>query len=261
MDIRKRAPSSRRKIRIYILAVLAFILLLLSAALRVASGWDVSDISVSGNRRVGSRALTESLLAFAAENLKDAPYLFKILGVKNVFYWRSLDWQKFILGDRRLASIDSFVSVSGRSASFSFRERTEQAIWCEDKNCFWFDENGVIFKRAPFIEGSLVFQVNDETKRELRIGDTIFQNKEFTGNLLSIISFLNNAGLAVKRIELTDLNREEISAYLVNGPRMDFSLRIKPDWADGVVASFVADKKFRDLEYIDLRVENRAYYR
>jgi len=149
---------------------------------------------------------------------------------------------------------------------------TETAVE-ESARCFWFDEDGVIFERAPDAEGSVIRIVHDYSQEHLGPGSTILPAR-FVPNLFSIFRVLAASGVGVAEVRLDDLDLEEIRVATYDGlpagqvgPTLYFSLRFPADNALAVMRSLTGGSSssiaagLHKLEYIDFRVENRAYYK
>lgn len=143
------------------------------------------------------------------------------------------------------------------------QEREPFAVWCLARDnsattCFWIDNEGVIFAAAPATEGSLVRSIEDLTGRDLKPGDFILP-ETFRKNLFNIFAVLDSADIVPLKFELKSLENEEITAHIKNGPDIYFSLRFNPSFTADPLKSLVS--KFAVLSYIDLRSENRIFYK
>ncbi|MBI5079417.1 hypothetical protein HZB06_01970, partial [Candidatus Wolfebacteria bacterium] len=146
-----------------------------------------------------------------------------------------------------------------RLIKISVKEREKFGIWCQETRCWWFDKNGVIFLEAPSMEGGLINKINDFSGRPLELGDKILEEK-FLSNLLKIFEIIEKSDLKIKSLRLEDIALQEVIADLPPLPKIYFSLRIDPSFT---LAALEAMKKngLGKIEYIDLRTENRAYYK
>ena len=143
------------------------------------------------------------------------------------------------------------------------KEREPFAIWCikheaTESSCFWIDDEGVIFASAPNTEGSLVRSVEDLSGRSLKPGDFILK-EPLRKNLFNAFAVLDSAGIEALKYELGPLENEEITVFVKEGPKIYFSLRFNPSFAADPIKSLVP--KFATLSYIDLRSENRVFYK
>ncbi len=134
--------------------------------------------------------------------------------------------------------------------------------------CFWFDKEGFLFKRSIGVQGSLIIVVNDYSQKNLGLNSRIVP-PEFIPNLFSLFRVLSESGLGIREIRLNDLGLQEIEVDTYpstalgagDGPKLYFGLRFRPDNSLAVIRSLKNQSNFNALEYIDFRVENRAYYK
>ena len=144
-----------------------------------------------------------------------------------------------------------------RQIRINIKERERFGVWCETGNCFWFDENGVIFSEAPQAEGNLINKVDDFSGRSLKIGESVLAEKFFS-NLIKIFEVLEKTGLGIKSLKLEKLEFQEIITK--SSPKIYFSLRVDPGFTLTAIES-MKNLGLEKIEYIDLRVENRVYYK
>lgn len=148
--------------------------------------------------------------------------------------------------------------------------------------CWWFDADGILFKSALAAEGNLLRVVQDYTQRSIGLLSPVLP-QEFLPPLFSIFRVLDASGVNVREVRLVDLSRQEVEVsthggFTSNrpdgspisprdgrragvGPTLYFSLRFTAENAFPVLNDLVVHGVFTNLEYVDFRVENRAYYR
>jgi len=149
----------------------------------------------------------------------------------------------------------------------TIQERKAIAYWCQDgHHCFLIDSKGVIYEDAlgDAFSGNLILRIKDETGRQLRKGSRPFSEegmmlmldlKEGLKPEVSINAFvLEPESLGAHYL------RAETSAgwYFFADTRTasgDLILKLKT-----LLAKEIGTKVNR-LEYVDLRVPNRAYYK
>lgn len=196
-----------------------------------------------------------------------------VFGFDNIFVWpESLPSEKLKYLPV-LKSLEIHRDYWEKAIQISVLERTPFGIWClmkrEAPECFWFDEEGVILARAPLAEGSLIPAVNDYSQNKLGIGAAVLSQDQIP-NLFSVFRVLAAAKVEVKEIRLEDTALAEIKVLTYGGlpvkagPELYFSLRFPADNTLAVLNSMRAATStagFERLEYIDFRVENRAYYK
>ncbi len=146
------------------------------------------------------------------------------------------------------------------SASSLPAEASAQAGPQLSASCWWFDEDGVLFKRALAAEGSLITTVDDYSQKNIGLGSSILP-QEFISNAFSVFETLKSSGLNIEEIRLNNLTNEEVTVLTYDGPELYFSLRFSAANDLAVIRDLMSKPGFNNLDYIDFRVENRAYYK
>ncbi|MDP3956535.1 MAG: hypothetical protein Q8P97_00890 [bacterium] len=125
-------------------------------------------------------------------------------------------------------------------------------------DCYWFDKDGFIFAGAPETEGVLLLEVEDISLREIKIGEYVLPDDERT-TLFKIFNFIDVLNIKVRQFRLEPLDKQEVTAFTEAGPMIYFSLRLDPSFAIEPVRSLKAT--LPTLKYVDLRSENKVFYR
>jgi len=147
-----------------------------------------------------------------------------------------------------------------QSIVINIQERKQLAIWCDkNDNCYWMDKEGLLFENAPRTEGSLILTVSDISDNAA-IKNTKVVEERFASNLAVILDGLKKLRVSIKKITF---NRElqEIHAETYSGPNLLFSIRLDPTFNLESLQSLQEKLNFKDINYIDLRVENRIFYK
>lgn len=110
-------------------------------------------------------------------------------------------------------------------------------------------------------EGQLINKVNDFSGRLLKLGEPIL-DKKFANNIFKIFEILEKSDLKIKSLKLEDIALQEIIADSGTSllPKIYFSLRFNSEFALTAIES-LKKNGLEKIEYIDFRVENRAYYK
>jgi len=74
------------------------------------------------------------------------------------------------------------------------------------------------------------------------------------------IELLEGLDASISEIRLADLKFKEATAVISGGPEVYISLTIDPRFGKGVLESLMTSPDWGLIRYVDLRVENRAYY-
>lgn len=157
----------------------------------------------------------------------------------------------------------SVVNSSGTNYSVpnGSLQATAVAVFAEaDEQCYWFDGNGIMFEKGFDSEGSILLALHDYSQSPASLGAAILPTR-FIPNLVSIVNVLRTSGLNVKEVRLNDIGLQEIQAKTFDGPDILFSLRFSANEDLPVIESIMAKSGFKNLQYLDFRTEDRAYYK
>lgn len=182
--------------------------------------------------------------------------LLKWLGERNMLAWQERQIRVPTSGIL-MASIDR--NIFTRSVVISIEERKQAGIWCFRESCFWFDQEGVLFEPAPYTEGGLVAQIEENRPEPIPLGEKIIEDR-FLDTLLKLAADLPKMNFAIEKMTF-DRELQELSVATFNGPRILFSVRFDPDQNLNGVQNLRSTLNFSELEYVDLRVENRIFYK
>jgi hypothetical protein len=267
----KKRPAS--KLKIGILAAVFLILVAGAVYLVVYSPvFRIKNIEITGNKEVDK---DEIINVFKDIIGRQSKLLTSVLKTNNILLWGDNEnlYQEVKSSIPKISEVSLKKDYFNRSIKISIKEREKFGVWCAGeaaatsseqsavKDCFWFDNNGVIFAEAPTVEGNLINKVDDYAGRSLKPGDVVLSEKFFV-NLAKIFGVLEKSDMKIKSLKLYDLGLQEVftNPEIVSLPSVYFSLRFDPKFALPAIESM---KKIglSKIGYIDLRVENRVYYK
>ncbi|MBU3925917.1 FtsQ-type POTRA domain-containing protein [Patescibacteria group bacterium] len=149
----------------------------------------------------------------------------------------------------------------------TIKEREPVALLCEDKKCFFIDDSGYVFEESPFFSGDVFIKFID--KRE-NVGNLVSDGKlsfrlipedEFR-NLINFLELLSKDGIKISDIILKNEDLYELYTiegwYILLSKRIDFTIAF--DNLKITLNSQIKEKRL-DLEYIDLRLENKVFFK
>ncbi len=168
-----------------------------------------------------------------------------------------------------------------RTIKASVVEREGKYIWCDGlsedtiaQKCYFTDDSGYIFDTAPYFSGSVYFKIYGGVGEGLSpIGSNILSEGEF-GKIINFYNSIKTIIPANKPIFVlikSDSTYEVVlegSAGLV-GPKIIFSKDNDIDKIAGNLSSALSSEpfasmfraKYNDLLYIDLRFNDKVYYK
>lgn len=199
-----------------------------------------------------------NLKFFFATNSK----ISSILGADNILIWKN-QAKDFIKYQPTISDLTIKKDYLNKIISINIDSRQKFGALCSNVNlnieCWWFDENGIIFKEAPQIEGEIIYKINDLSGKKFKIGEMALPQNLFD-NVIKIFKVLEEIKLSVKTLNIYSLELQEgyIESPLM--PKIYFSLRFAPNFNNAIFQN-LKEIGLQKIEYIDLRIENRVYYK
>lgn len=221
----------------------------------------ITSVEVSGNVAVPS----DEIIGVSREMVENS-FWGKLLGGDHRFAWNA--FSPDVLKDRifRLDEV-SAAADEGRVFRIDVSEREEAIIWClvpsvegDPKKCFWVDDKGNIFTEGPDAEGALVRVVNDRTGRSLDIKDAPLSGNDMD-NFRKVSDIISEFGWVVSDITLSDAESKEMKFKLPSGQELYFSLATDPSFGRPIIRSLMDSGEWQRVQYLDLRVEGKGFYK
>lgn len=242
----------RRYSRIFIIPLIFIFILLVLAYLPFLR---INAVEVKGGGK--KSGMIQWLIR---ENLNKRTFLF--LPSDNIFLI-----QKKNLGEEikknfpEIKEVNVKISAFSRKITAEIKERQIFAFICRDNNCFYLDDEGMLFSRAPLIAGNIVMEV--------AASSTVMQNV-YLGQKISQESFGTISGLVKKFEEVFHekpskviLKNDNVFEFLLaSGLRIIFDSEI--DFQKIFRNLNIALQNIKEkekLDYIDLRFGNKVYYK
>ncbi|MBU6141632.1 hypothetical protein KGO95_00750 [Patescibacteria group bacterium] len=191
------------------------------------------------------------------EPLEIHGWLWNLLGPHNLLSWGN-DHPDISKSAFAAATVDR--SWLHQSITIAVQERDRLAIWCDSyQSCNWIDSTGMAFEDAPQTEGSLILTVNDLDQVHILPGEFVI-GQRFLGNLILILKELPSLHLPIRSLSY-DGHLEELHAETYSGTKLLFSIRFDPTANISSLQTLEGTKDVAKLSTVDLRVENRLYYK
>jgi cell division septal protein FtsQ len=253
-------PKKRKKNRKPFLwvAVGLIIILGITYVILFLPFWKIKKVEANGTEKISSAelisAVEEYLNGFQLTRILKGNYLF-FSEEKLVEYLKSnFPGLKEISVNKKLPP----------SLIVEARDRQKAIVYCGREQCFYLDDDGIAFEPAPEIYGGLKVVLKDNSGRETKPGNKMIE--------ASLINFM----LEIQKVIIDDLNMSLVNFEIVNYPTSDINVEMPEDWKIMLDSKLspqeqisalkkVLDDKIKDqrgqLEYIDLRIGNRVYYK
>ena len=255
------------KLKLYgILIVFLFLLAGAGYLTAYSSFFKINSIALidAENKQANANEIIKDL----KDSFNGKSKLTSFLGADNILIWQNKPDETFFKNHPKIVDLAIRKDYLERKIEIDMDEREKLGVWCKTttnnqelitNNCWWFDENGVIFEEAPIVEGEMIYKIIDSSNRELALGDRILDENLFN-NLILIFKTLERAGLNLKTLRLENLSAQEVIAESPLTPKIYFSLRFDPDFSLSVFEN-LKKTDLEKVEYLDLRIKNRAYYK
>lgn len=238
----------------------------------------IQEVRVEGNSTV-AEADIRGVIDRAIFHQKGWRGIFPV--VSRIFSWPDRLTDSDLAFLPRLKEVVIQKNYPARRIAVRVVEREPLGIWCFAGNaqvavaatstgphapfeCGWFDREGVLFERAPRAEGSLIQSVDDYSGSAFHLRSTVLPS-EFMAPFFSVLQVIRASGVSAKEIRVEDLELAELKVKTYEGPELYFSLRFPADFALPALQSLftpsTSSVPFANLNYVDFRVEHRAYYK
>ncbi len=264
--------SKKRKKRIF-LNIFYLVLLLLTFGLVFYSlfflqYFQIKNISFNGMMTVKEKDLENIFSKYILEK----KYFLKN---SNIFVLSSAVFSdKIEKNFSRVKSVD-VEKIFPNSLKINIKEYQPTGISCKEiagekepeklkkAQCFYFDEDGIVFDSAPLTLSSLLVFLYDENINIKDFPDN-FYKKESIDFILKLKKEISETiGIPVEYFKFLN-EYDDVEADLKTGFKILFDQKQDPI-LQVRAAKNVIDNKIKeaiiDLEYIDLRIKNRAYYK
>lgn len=223
------------------------------------SFFKIEKFEFAGFQKIDSVSFKHWLIL---EQLKNSSWN-RFLTSDNFLFWFGFKPENINL-PASLALLKLSPAFFERKVLIEIKERQPFGIWCHNRKmengewkidvdpCFWFDELGMLFMPAPSAEGFLIPLIFDINSRPEELSREIFSLFQRLYNLknIKLIKFF-----------IKDENLKELEAEIVNGPKLYLSLKGDNEDLEAILNKLSGQVEFENLQYIDLRVPGRIYYK
>jgi len=143
---------------------------------------------------------------------------------------------------------------------------TQEFIERKIDQCFYIDQQGIIYRQAPLMKGNLVLNIYSEKQTaDIR---TQVASPEMVNFILSIRDGLENIKMADKKpltvIDFEIVSLEDLRVTILNNYQIYFNPAALAEFQLQAL-EMILEKEIKEdyvsLEYIDLRIQDRVYYK
>lgn len=270
-DRRKRLPGNKEKkvvskrLRIFLHSFLSIVFFaVLMYVLFFSPFLKIQNVVIEGNQELADNELYQA----AGES-----YAGKYLGLlpkDNFFLFPEKGLQNRLKDRFRKISELSVAKTFPDKISVTLKERQSLILWCSGGPCSLVDENGYAYMGADFdspdIQQNHLVQIVDTSAKPVALGDQVLTQKYVTFVLELMQNFPKNEGVVLtEQCSTPSRLAGEISCTSTEGIRVALSTEIPLSQTLKTMDIFMRKQLGKDeiskLEYLDLRFENRVYYK
>lgn len=150
-----------------------------------------------------------------------------------------------------------------RNLVINITERQSAGILCQTENCFFVDEDGLVFEEAPYFSGNIYLRFFDErtaSSSGVIIGELILPTEEFR-KLTDFNELIPKINVNISKMVLKKENIYEL--YTLEGWRVLTNNQNNPNDLFINLAAILNEvgSRRQNLDYIDLRFGNKVFYK
>lgn len=221
------------------------------------SGWtEIRSISINGLKTLTA----EQIYPMVNEKLEERSLpILKVKYLKNNLFFNPEPIKETLLANFTIIKNIEIKKDYPHDVNIEIIERTPIGTWCYTENCFYFDEEGMLWGKALKSSGSLLLTVQDERTQPDKF-ETV--DLEFWDKIKNSVSGLNSLGIKTVRTIIPSDSISNFRIYTAKNYYLLFSLENDIATQIDVLRIFL-ENKAEDFtaQYIDLRIEGRVYYK
>ncbi len=196
-------------------------------------------------------------------------------------YFEVISRNNFILiSERKITNhlMEKFKKISGVEVKKIFpdaievkiAERDSLLLWCSGGPCYFIDEGGYAYNGADFesreVKENNLIRLADASAKPVDLGEKVL-SEEYIGFVLRLVEEIKKESPIDILDECQTACRvaEDVRLKTVEGWDIYFSGKISEEKSVRVMKTFLEkemdEEKRKNLEYLDLRAENKVYYK
>ncbi|MFH1552010.1 MAG: FtsQ-type POTRA domain-containing protein [bacterium] len=148
------------------------------------------------------------------------------------------------------------------SLDIKISERKTYGLFCKENGCFFLDKNGYVFSKSIFVSGDIFIKFLDERENNNITFKTYLLDINEFAQIRDFIDGLKTESVMISQVVfkkdgLFEFQTEE-GWYILLSERSDYKLSL-----DNLKIALINQIKEKrpELEYIDLRLENKVFYK
>jgi cell division septal protein FtsQ len=225
--------------------------------------FQVQNIAISGNEKIETQDLENTISNSITKNFINLG--FWRLSSKSIFLASIKDVQNQILNSNTRIKTITAKKTFPQNLAVQVQERKQLAVFCQNDKCFNIDDEGIVFEELPNIpENSFIVRQNLNIDN-IHLGknviaeNTMAMISEAKKNLQDSFQINLTEALISTPIRLDVKTGEGWQIYFNIDETSDINLQVTK--LNLLLKDEITPDARQNLEYIDLRFEDRAYYK
>lgn len=261
-----RLKKHRKKLLMY-----KFVLFVMAVLLSIPGlGWlmGFNEVTIQNIIIKGNSTVTTDKVDTIARGYLEGRYFF-LFPKDSIFIYPQHSIEASVLESFKRIKEVSVSFKDFQSIVIEIKEREPDALWCDNApvqngvgNCYFLDSSGVIFAKAPVFSGNIFFRYYGDVEGD-PVGSAFLSPDEFSILRLFVLSLYE---LNISPVFLSIIGQDTMELYMEEGNKIIFGRRQNLSDVLSNLESILAsdefkDKGFSEIEYLDLRFGNKAYYK
>ena len=228
----------------------------------------IKEMSIIGNKSTSSEKIKNEVNQIIKKRA------FFILPKDNIIFINPTEIEKVLSQEN-----PSFQEIKAKKKfpdilKIEISERRSAIIWCRQENCFFTDKNGIAYAEVFFAEllsfggkenMEKMLVVQEEKDEKIRTSQKV-ADQNFIGFILEISKNLEQIeSLEIISLRTPESASSEIWITTIEGWQVIFNTSEPAKKQAGDLAKFLNEKineeERKNLEYIDLRIPGKIYYK
>ncbi len=223
----------------------------------------ISTIVIKGNEELNSDEIKNVIESNQQGNI------LKVIPRDNFLLVSAKNSERSLMNEFRKIKQVTVVKKFPDTLEITLQERKALLILCSGEKCFLIDENGTAYSDANFDSPELtqnhLIKILDKSSQDIQIGDDVM-DQAYIRYISALKESLQNIGVIIDGDFWTSsLVADEIDVKISEGGELYFSTQFPLENAvktlDVILKKELVKTQQADIAYIDLRAENKVFYK
>lgn len=165
----------------------------------------------------------------------------------------------------RVASVEIH-RTSLHILTIDVRDRIAIGLWCLSKRelCYYYDEKGLAFSQTASSSGFLFIPIYDRRDRDIVLGSEV-ESHSYRDEIQEVKKLLQFGGITPSEIRIQEDPQDEFDVVTREGWKIlysrDTDIRKQSNNLNAFLKEKITPEIRQQLDYIDLRIDDRIYYK